>query len=77
MLKELDKLYERGLYYCPYERALVSIALDDKDEAFELLEQAYEERAYCMPWLRADQALDPLRSDPRFHDLLRRMNLEP
>jgi len=77
MLKELDKLYERGLYYCPYERALVYIALGDKDEAFELMEQAYEERANCMPWLRADQALDPLRDDPRFQDLLRRMNLEP
>jgi len=77
MLKELDKLHERGLYYCPYERALVYIALDDKDEAFELMEQAYEERAYCMPWLRADQALDPLRDDPRFQDLLRLMNLLP
>ncbi len=33
--------------------------------------------AYCMPFLQADQALDPLHDDPRFHDLLRRMNLEP
>jgi len=77
MLEELDKLFEQGLYYCPYERALVYIGLDDKDEAFELLEQAYDQRAYCMPWLRADQALDPLRDDPRFQDLLVRMNLEP
>jgi tetratricopeptide (TPR) repeat protein len=77
MLKQLDQLQERGLYYCPYERALVYISLDDKDEAFELLEQAYSERAYCMPWLRADQYMDPLRDDPRFQDLLRRMNLEP
>ena len=60
MFKELDKLSEQGFYYCPYEKALVSIALEDKDEAFELLEQAYAERAYCMPWLEAHQALDPL-----------------
>jgi len=77
MLEELDKLFEQGLYYCPYERALVYIGLDDKDEAFELLEQAYDQRAYCMPWLRADQALDPLRDDPRFQDLLLRMNFPP
>jgi TolB-like protein/Flp pilus assembly protein TadD len=77
MLKELDKLSEQGFYYCPYEKALVSIALEDKDEAFELIEQAYAERAYCMPWLEAHQALDPLRDDPRFQDLLLRMNLEP
>ena len=64
MFKELDKLSEQGFYYCPYEKALVSIALEDKDEAFELLEQAYAERAYCMPWLEAHQALDPLRDRP-------------
>ncbi len=53
------------------------MSLDDKDEAFELLEQADSDRAYCMPWLRADQYMDPLREDPRFHDLMQRMNLEP
>jgi tetratricopeptide (TPR) repeat protein len=74
-LEQLDQLQEQGLYYCPYERALVYISLNDKDEAFELLEQAYSERANCMPWLRADQYMDPLRDDPRFHDLIRRMNL--
>jgi TolB-like protein/Flp pilus assembly protein TadD len=77
MLKQLDQLHERGLYYCPYERALVYIALGDTDEAFDLLGQAYDERAYCMPFLQAEVAFDPLRSDPRFTDLLRRMNLEP
>ncbi len=74
MLEQLDQLHERGLYYCPYERALVYIALGDTDEAFDLLEQAYDERAYCMPFLQAEAAFDPLGDDPRFQDLLRRMN---
>jgi TolB-like protein/Flp pilus assembly protein TadD len=77
MLNELEKLKDQGLYYCPYERALVYIALGDTDEAFDLLGQAYDERAYCMPFLQADPFVDTLRDDPRFQDLLRRMNLEP
>jgi len=77
MLNELDKIKDQGLYYCPYERALVYFALGDTDEAFDLLGQAYDERAYCMPFLQAETAFDPLRDDPRFQDLLRRMNLEP
>ncbi len=50
------------------------VALGDTDEAFDLLGQAYDERAYCMPWLQGEPAFDPLRDDPRFQDLLRRMN---
>ena len=74
MLEELDKLGDQGLYYCPYERALVYFALGDTDEAFDLFGQAYDERAYCMPFLQADPFLDSLRDDSRFQDLLRRMN---
>jgi eukaryotic-like serine/threonine-protein kinase len=50
--------------------------LGDKDHALEWLEKAYEERD---PWLyvKAEPQLDNLRSDPRFQDLLRRMNLPP
>ena len=64
----------RRQYVCPYEIGLTYVALGDKDEAFNWLERAYLARADCMIWLRVDVRLDPLRDDPRFQSLLRRMN---
>jgi hypothetical protein len=43
----------------------------------EHLEQAYAERSTYLPHIKVDPSLDFLRSDPRFQDLLRRMNLQP
>ena len=57
-----------------YEIALVYAGLSEKGLAFEWLERAYAERDKGMVWLKVDPPLDPLRSDPRFQDLLRRMN---
>jgi TolB-like protein/Tfp pilus assembly protein PilF len=50
-------------------------ALGEKDEAFRWLEAAYKERHSFLPWLRDNPAYAPLRSDPRFQALVRRMNL--
>jgi TolB-like protein/Tfp pilus assembly protein PilF len=49
--------------------------LGDKEQAFAWLERSYEERRPRMVWLNTDPWLDPLRSDPRFHDLVRRVGL--
>ena len=49
--------------------------LGDKDQAFAWLETSYQDRRDRMVWLNVDPLLDPLRSDPRFHDLVRRMGL--
>ncbi len=51
--------------------------LGEKDQAFVWLEKAYEEREGAMISLNVLLGFDPLRDDPRFTDLLRRMNLEP
>lgn len=50
-------------------------ALGEKDKAFAWLQKAYEERSPQMAFIEVDPRLDPLRSDPRFAALLRRMNL--
>ena len=50
--------------------------LGEKDEAFSYLERGYQEHDAWMVILKVDPALDPLRSDPRFTDLMRRIGLE-
>jgi len=51
--------------------------LGDFDQAFALAERAYKERSPDLIWLKVDPMLDPLRSDPRYQTLLRRMNFPP
>jgi TolB-like protein/predicted Ser/Thr protein kinase len=59
----------------PMGAAVVYGLLGDKDLAFRLLEAAYEERDSNIPWIQSDPNLRTLSDDPRFGDLLRRMNL--
>jgi hypothetical protein len=64
------------LVYVPaYDIALVCLGLGWKDQALENLSQAYQERSGWMTYLNVDPRLDPLRSDPRFTDLLHRIRL--
>ena len=58
-----------------YEIALVYAGLGEKDKAFEWLEKAYTLRDRGLTYLKVDPCVDPLRSDPRFQDLLRRVGL--
>ena len=60
-----------------YRLAEINTYLGDKGEAFRWLNKAYEERPSWLCWIKADPTLDPLRSDPRFTALLRRMDLAP
>ena len=53
--------------------AQIYIGLGDNEEAFAWLEKAYSERSLWLPFLRVDRKFEPLRDDPRFKDLLRRM----
>ncbi len=61
-------------YVSPYDVARIHAALGNKDEALKCLESGYRERAAFMIWLKIDPRFDDMRSDPRFQDLLRRMN---
>ena len=62
-------------YVSPYAVALIYVALNEKDSAFQSLEQAYQERDENFIHLKVDPRLDAIRSDPRFQALLQRINL--
>ncbi len=57
-----------------YSNAAILGELGETDRAFALLEQAYQGRTALMSVLKVDPRMDALRDDPRFEDLLRRMN---
>lgn len=68
--------------FFPENLAVAYTAVGDKDRAFYWLEQAYEHReSVSLDWglmiVKEDHMLDALHSDPRFHDLLRRVGLAP
>ena len=72
MLNEMKNRPRDALSNAP-EIALVYVGLDERDQAMAWLEKAYAER--FNPGVLMRPAFDPLRSDPRFQDLLRRMGL--
>ena len=72
ILNELKKRSNHGFSNAS-EIALIYTGLDEKDQAMAWLERAYEER--FNPSILQRPAFDPLRSDPRFQDLLRRIGL--
>ncbi len=75
----LDQLKKasRDRYLPSYWLALVYAGLRENDQAFELLEKSYQNREGALCQLKVEWALDGLRSDPRFADLMRRVGLPP
>ena len=74
-LKRLEEL-SRHEYVSPYHTALIYIGLGEKDKAFEWLEKACNDHYWMTAFLKVDPRLDPLRSDLRFQDSLRRAGLD-
>jgi hypothetical protein len=64
-------------YISPYSIAMVYVWLGDKGEAFAWLQKGFDDHDGLTDLLKVDPGLDSLRSDPRFQDLLHRMNFPP
>jgi adenylate cyclase len=75
--KVLDELKERskGKYVSWRDIAVIYAGLEEKDQAFACLEKAYNLRDSGIVFMKVDPLFDPLRSDPRFQGLLRRIGL--
>lgn len=75
--KILQTLSDRAKksYVSPFDLALIYAALGEKDKAFALLDKAVAERSTFLVYTKWEPRLDPLRSDPRFQDLLKRIGL--
>lgn len=77
--KVLRALLERSgqSYVPPYHLAIVHAGLQEHDEAFGWLERAFEKHAVDLFTLKVEPMFDPLHSDPRFTELVRRIGLAP
>ena len=77
--KILDNLTteSRQRYIPAYSLAVIHLSLGDKEEALRLLEKSYEDRAPfdtgVFASIKIDRRLDPLRGDPRFQTLVRKV----
>jgi adenylate cyclase len=75
ILAELNLMSSRR-FVSPFCTAIVYLGLDDRVRAMDGLERAYEARSQWLMWLKMDRIFDPLRSDPRFIALLKKLNFE-
>lgn len=76
VLNQLLSLRQKR-FVSAYDMAVLYVGLGDKEQVFVLLNKAVEEHAGLLVYLKVDPVFDPLRSDPRFQDLLRRIGLPP
>jgi tetratricopeptide (TPR) repeat protein len=84
VLRRLEEIWEQqgaapawhvagSPYVCPYEVAGVYAQLGDRDRVFDWLDRAYRNRS-CLYWLRQDPRFYSVHSDPRFQELLAKLN---
>lgn len=76
VLADLNRL-SRKWHIPPVQVAFVHVGLGEKDEAFQWLEKAFQEKSWELVFLQVEPWLDELRPDPRFADLSRRMGFPP
>jgi serine/threonine-protein kinase len=73
----LARMQERSRtrHVSPYLRAYVHVGLGEREAALAQLQQAVEARADTLVFVKVDPVFDPLRSEPRFVDIVRRVGL--
>jgi eukaryotic-like serine/threonine-protein kinase len=75
LLAELQRISSKR-YVSPYHLALIYTGLDRKKEAIAMLKKGYDEHDFWSLWLKIDQILKPLRSDPEYQELIRKIDFD-
>jgi TolB-like protein/Flp pilus assembly protein TadD len=77
-LAQIEAMKQKSLhgYVPPFNLALVYLGLGDRARALDYLEQAYAADSQWLCWLKQDRIFDPLRSEPRFKALMKKLNFE-
>lgn len=76
MLRDWDDRVKQR-YVSPALRVLFHLGLDERDEALDWLERCYEEQDPVCWMLKVHPLFDPLRTEPRFQALLKKVFPEP
>lgn len=74
ILREIEGM-ARERYVSPYYRAQVLAGLGDKEAAVSALSDALEERAHWLTFMHMDPVMDPLRGEPRFQEIVRKVGV--
>jgi serine/threonine protein kinase/TolB-like protein/predicted negative regulator of RcsB-dependent stress response len=64
-------------YVSPAHVAFVYMGLGDRDQSFAWLAKARDERSVFVRFIKVDPLFDPLRSDPRFAELVKSVGVQP
>ena len=73
VLTAIDEDARKPGFHSPYNAALTYLGMGEKDKAMELLDSCYDLRSPRVIWLLRDPRWDPMRSDPRFIELLKKI----
>jgi tetratricopeptide (TPR) repeat protein len=74
-IAELNQMSSRR-FVDPFGPALVYLGLGDNQRALDLLEKTYKVRSQDVLWLKVDKIFDPLRSEPRFIALMKKVGFD-
>jgi hypothetical protein len=74
LTRELVRREASGEAQPPFATIWAYVGLHEYGEAFARLEKAAATRRARLPWLRVDPWLEPLHGEPRFDELVRKMN---
>jgi DNA-binding winged helix-turn-helix (wHTH) protein/tetratricopeptide (TPR) repeat protein len=74
MLRRIDRTALDGKYVSPYHRGIIYAGLGDSNQALTELEKALEENSIWLIWLKVDLQYRDLHDEPRFKDLMKKLN---